>query len=508
MNFHDYAAASSQATTTTTTTSTNNNTYYTHPPKMTLPFSTSSLATTKSSSGSSGETVAAGYLTTHHNTPSVITYSTNALQTTTIVDTSPYSYSTSANQEYHPSYQPSDDNCTLSMNQLQMTSWLNQPTLSSSMVSSNYSSLDNDENLLIPLPERGVAGFVCKLYQSLEAPDNGEKYAHWCEHNGKDMFIIDCIPKFTETVLPKLFKHCKFASFVRQLNIYGFQRDTDARKSKDSRDKDTCRWYHTHFRPGRRDLFHLIRRKATRYSRRKRIKSEQEQEEQPVDDDSDHDDADTPTSHHQSPSIPSNATTPTMTTHGNALVYTSSPPSSSTLFGDHLMDSSSSSLMVSPTSQSALPSSSQQQQHSLSHQPVALPFDQLQQQHHAIPHPLQQQKQPSSDALCLSSPLDISTQTNGNYTTFMNDYQPPPPPQTMMFDHPSSMYNIMLQEPSVSPSSSSSSYQDELKAYITRLQHDYQQMHTYFTNELSKAHKQIEIQRLRSDSLERSLRGE
>ncbi|KAL0088040.1 HSF-type DNA-binding-domain-containing protein [Phycomyces blakesleeanus] len=92
------------------------------------------------------------------------------------------------------------------------------------------------------------------------------------------MFIIECIPKFTENVLPKLFKHCKFASFVRQLNIYGFQRDTDARKSKDSKDKETCRWYHPYFRPGRRDLFYLIRRKTPRYSRRKRVKAAEDVE--------------------------------------------------------------------------------------------------------------------------------------------------------------------------------------------------------------------------------------
>ncbi|KAI8048156.1 HSF-type DNA-binding-domain-containing protein [Gilbertella persicaria] len=88
-----------------------------------------------------------------------------------------------------------------------------------------------------------------------------------------DMFIIDCIPKFTEIVLPRLFKHCKFASFVRQLNIYGFQRDTDARKSKDVKDKKTCRWYHIYFRPNRRDLFHLIRRRAPRYARRKKLQA-------------------------------------------------------------------------------------------------------------------------------------------------------------------------------------------------------------------------------------------
>ncbi|CAO3609816.1 unnamed protein product [Mucor hiemalis] len=113
----------------------------------------------------------------------------------------------------------------------------------------------------------------------LQSTDSNQKYARWCQHNGKDMFIIDCIPEFTEIILPRLFKHCKFPSFVRQLNIYGFQRDTDARKSKDTRDKESCRWYHPCFRPGRRDLFHLIRRKATRYSRKKRVKLEEEDPE-------------------------------------------------------------------------------------------------------------------------------------------------------------------------------------------------------------------------------------
>ncbi|CAO3665082.1 unnamed protein product [Rhizopus stolonifer] len=114
-------------------------------------------------------------------------------------------------------------------------------------------------------PERGVAGCL---------EDNEQSYARWCKHNGIDMFVIDCIPEFTETVLPKLFKHCKFASFVRQLNIYGFQRDTDARKSKDSKGRDACRWYHKYFKPGHRDLFHLIRRKPPRYSRTRKQRAE------------------------------------------------------------------------------------------------------------------------------------------------------------------------------------------------------------------------------------------
>ncbi|KAI8365477.1 HSF-type DNA-binding-domain-containing protein [Choanephora cucurbitarum] len=127
--------------------------------------------------------------------------------------------------------------------------------------------------------ERGIAGFVSKLYQCLQSPESNQKYARWCQHEGKDMFVIDCIPEFTEIVLPRLFKHCKFASFVRQLNIYGFQRDTDARKSKDTKEKESCRWYHPCFKPNRRDLFHMIRRKATRYSRKSKAKASLSEED-------------------------------------------------------------------------------------------------------------------------------------------------------------------------------------------------------------------------------------
>lgn len=162
------------------------------------------------------------------------------------------------------------------MQQVPEQSW-NTHSILDSMTNETISCNNNED---LTQPERGIAGFVSKLYHCLQAPDDGHKYARWCRHNGIDMFIIDCIPKFTETVLPKLFKHCKFASFVRQLNIYGFQRDTDARKSKDSKDKETCRWHHIHFRPGRRDLFHLIRRKTPRYSRSRRKRPINEDDEE------------------------------------------------------------------------------------------------------------------------------------------------------------------------------------------------------------------------------------
>ncbi|RUS15418.1 HSF-type DNA-binding-domain-containing protein [Endogone sp. FLAS-F59071] len=117
---------------------------------------------------------------------------------------------------------------------------------------------------------RSISTFVSKLYSLLEE-DTHKQYLRWTENGSRKMFTIDQIEAFAAAILPHHFKHCKFASFVRQLNIYGFKRDTDARKYKGSKEKESCRWYHPYFLPGRRELLYQIRRKAPRFPRRKMI---------------------------------------------------------------------------------------------------------------------------------------------------------------------------------------------------------------------------------------------
>lgn len=43
-------------------------------------------------------------------------------------------------------------------------------------------------------------------------------------HNDGIGFVIRSIDKFTECILPAYFKHSNFASFIRQLNMYGFSK--------------------------------------------------------------------------------------------------------------------------------------------------------------------------------------------------------------------------------------------------------------------------------------------
>ncbi|UZO01111.1 uncharacterized protein OCT59_012216 [Rhizophagus irregularis] len=61
-----------------------------------------------------------------------------------------------------------------------------------------------------------VSVFVAKLYQLLDCDDYKE-YLTWNETG--DVFVICNMDEFAQNVLPKYFKHCKFTSFVRQLNV-------------------------------------------------------------------------------------------------------------------------------------------------------------------------------------------------------------------------------------------------------------------------------------------------
>ncbi|XP_029818599.1 heat shock factor protein 2 [Manacus vitellinus] len=96
----------------------------------------------------------------------------------------------------------------------------------------------------------------------------------WCENpqqpasstwsqNGRSFLVLD-EQRFAKEILPKYFKHNNMASFVRQLNMYGFRKvvHVDSGIVKLERD-GPVEFRHAYFRQGREDLLEHIKRKVS-----------------------------------------------------------------------------------------------------------------------------------------------------------------------------------------------------------------------------------------------------
>ncbi|KAG3109950.1 hypothetical protein PI124_g11086 [Phytophthora idaei] len=115
-------------------------------------------------------------------------------------------------------------------------------------------------------PRREEAAlFLEKTYELLERcpPD----LASWTAKG--DSFVVKQPSAFAEHVIPTYFKHRKFSSFVRQLNLYGFRKVRAASAStveeaeeEDASPKDWWEFRHERFVRGRRDLLCEIRRRS------------------------------------------------------------------------------------------------------------------------------------------------------------------------------------------------------------------------------------------------------
>ncbi|OAD07140.1 heat shock factor-type transcription factor, partial [Mucor lusitanicus CBS 277.49] len=79
----------------------------------------------------------------------------------------------------------------------------------------------------------------------------------FCWNDKGTTFIVKDTNEFSRTILPKHFKHCNFASFVRQLNKYDFHK---VRNGDDG--QKAWEFVHPKFMRDRRDLLEDIKRKA------------------------------------------------------------------------------------------------------------------------------------------------------------------------------------------------------------------------------------------------------
>ncbi|XP_010636549.1 heat shock factor protein 2 isoform X2 [Fukomys damarensis] len=81
--------------------------------------------------------------------------------------------------------------------------------------------------------------------------------------NGQSFLVLD-EQRFAKEILPKYFKHNNMASFVRQLNMYGFRKvvHMDSGVVKQERD-GPVEFQHPYFRQGQDDLLENIKRKVS-----------------------------------------------------------------------------------------------------------------------------------------------------------------------------------------------------------------------------------------------------
>ncbi|XP_075718514.1 uncharacterized protein LOC142759803 isoform X3 [Rhinoderma darwinii] len=114
-----------------------------------------------------------------------------------------------------------------------------------------------------------VPKFLTKIWALVEDPRNSE-YICWSQ-DGNSFIVLD-EERFAKEILPRHFKHNNMASFVRQLNWYGFhkvmQDDTGA-----ARHDKYCsgRYQHQSFKRGHEELLSKIKRKVTTSTGDKRV---------------------------------------------------------------------------------------------------------------------------------------------------------------------------------------------------------------------------------------------
>ncbi|KAK7612905.1 hypothetical protein BKA81DRAFT_378449 [Phyllosticta paracitricarpa] len=121
-----------------------------------------------------------------------------------------------------------------------------------------------------------IPPFVQKLSSFLDN-SNHTDLIRWSD-DGNSFIVLD-EDEFAKTLIPELFKHNNYASFVRQLNMYGFHKKVglsdNSMKQAERRDKKTpSEYFNKYFKRGRPELLWLIQKPKNPHSGAKRKRDE------------------------------------------------------------------------------------------------------------------------------------------------------------------------------------------------------------------------------------------
>ncbi|KAK3877633.1 hypothetical protein Pcinc_017667 [Petrolisthes cinctipes] len=103
-----------------------------------------------------------------------------------------------------------------------------------------------------------VPAFLTKLWRLVDDPNTND-LINWTQ-SGRS-FLIQNQAIFARDLLPQYYKHNNMASFVRQLNMYGFHKVVSADSGGLRVERDEMEFAHPHFLRGQEELLENIKRK-------------------------------------------------------------------------------------------------------------------------------------------------------------------------------------------------------------------------------------------------------
>uniref|UniRef100_A0A8D0HPU1 Heat shock transcription factor 4 n=1 Tax=Sphenodon punctatus TaxID=8508 RepID=A0A8D0HPU1_SPHPU len=120
---------------------------------------------------------------------------------------------------------------------------------------------DSPSSLVLDGYSSNVPAFLTKLWTLVEDPETNHLIC-WSA-NGTSFHVFDQ-GQFAKEVLPKYFKHNNMASFVRQLNMYGFRKVVNIEQGGLVKpERDDTEFQHLYFLQGHEHLLEHIKRKVS-----------------------------------------------------------------------------------------------------------------------------------------------------------------------------------------------------------------------------------------------------
>ena len=108
-------------------------------------------------------------------------------------------------------------------------------------------------------PQTAITAFLAKLW-ALVNDSSCDDLIAW-DPSGSSFHVYDQA-RFAREVLPRYFKHNNFASFIRQLNMYGFRKISTIEHGSLKNERDDIEFAHPSFIRGHDNLLESIKRRA------------------------------------------------------------------------------------------------------------------------------------------------------------------------------------------------------------------------------------------------------